>query len=181
MADAAAGRDRLILVGRVAGAFGVKGEVRLTAYTADPMALAAYRTLLREDGSPGLTVLGARPVKDAIICRVAELDNKEAADALRGLRLFVPRASLPEPEEEEYYLADLIGLAVRSPEGESLGRIKAVHDFGAGDILEIEPGGGRASWMQPFTREAVPEVKIAEGYVVAVRLPEILADGPEPE
>ena len=75
MADAAAGRDRLILVGRVAGAFGVKGEVRLTAYTADPMALAAYRTLLREDGSPGLTVLGARPVKDAIICRVAELDN----------------------------------------------------------------------------------------------------------
>ncbi len=170
--------ERLILVGRVAGAFGVKGEVRLTAYTADPMALAGYRALLREDGSPGLTVLGARPVKDAIICRVAELDSKEAADALRGLRLFVPRAALPEPEEEEYYLADLIGLAVRSPEGESLGRIKAVHDFGAGDILEIEPGGGRASWMQPFTREAVPEVRIAEGYVVAVRLPELIADGP---
>jgi 16S rRNA processing protein RimM len=179
LAAAPSERDRLILVGRVAGAFGVKGEVRLTAYTADPMALAGYRALLREDGSPGLTVLGARPVKDAIICRVAELDSKEAADALRGLRLFVSRAALPPPDEEEYYLADLIGLAVRSPEGESLGRIKAVHDFGAGDILEIEPGGGRASWMQPFTREAVPEVKIADGYVVAVRLPEIMGDAPD--
>ena len=173
--------DRLILVGRVAGAFGVKGEVRLTAYTSDPMALKAFRALLREDGSPGLTVLAARPVKDGIICRVAELDSKEAADALRGTRLYVPRASLPEPDEEEYYLADLIGLAARLDTGEVAGRIKAVHDFGAGDILEIDPGNGRATFLHPFTRVAVPEVRLGEGHVVIVRLPEVNGDAADGE
>ena len=169
-------KGRLILVGRVAGAFGVKGEVRLSAYTADPMALKTYRDLLREDGSPGLTVLAARPVKDGVICRVAELDSKEAADALRGTRLYVPRDRLPEPDDEEYYLADLIGLLARTDTGEIAGRIKAVHDFGAGDILEIDPGQGRATFLQPFTLAGVPEVNLAAGHVVMVRLPEVNGD-----
>ena len=173
-----AAADRLILVGRVAGAFGVKGEVRLTAYTADPLALFAYRTLLDRSGQPKLTLTSARAAKGDVICRTEEPFTKEEADALRGTQLFVPRSALPQPDEEEYYHADLIGLVARSENSDVLGRIKAVHDFGAGDILEIDPGGGKAALFQPFTRTAVPEVNLADGYVVALKQSEINGDAP---
>lgn len=165
--------SKLILVGRVAGAFGVKGEVRVSAYTADPKALLGFKALLREDGSPGVTLLSGRPHKDGIVGRIREIATKEEADALRGLRLFVPREALPEPEEDEFYLADLIGLLVVTPEGKALGTVKAVQDFGAGDILEIDPGKGAATWYLPFTRDCVPTVDIAGGKVVGVRPAEV--------
>jgi 16S rRNA processing protein RimM len=168
----------------VAGGFGVKGEMRISTFTAEPLALARYKTLLREDGSAGLTVLSARAVKDAVIAKVSGIDSKEAADALRGLRLFVPREALPEPDEDEFYLIDLIGLSVVSVTGEALGRIKEVPNFGSGDLLEIQPVRGGATWYLPFTREAVPEVRLAEGVVVADPPGEIEADpneGREPE
>jgi 16S rRNA processing protein RimM len=158
----------LILVGRVAGAFGVKGEVRITAYTAEPMALVGYRDLKRENGQPGLTLTGGRPTKGGIIVRAREVETREQAEALRGLRLYIPRDVLPEPVEDEFYVTDLVGLSVETPDGEPLGRIKTVQDFGAGDLLEVQPENG-ASWWLPFTRESVPEVRIAEGKVVAVR------------
>jgi 16S rRNA processing protein RimM len=160
--------DRLILVGRVAGAFGVRGEIRITAFTDDPEALARYRELKRKDGSPALTLIGGRAQKGALITRAEEVATREEAEALRGLELFVPRAALPPPEEDEFYLADLIGLAAVSPDGAPLGRIKSVQNFGAGDLLEIAPETGPTWWL-PFTREAVPEVKIADGVVVAVK------------
>jgi len=160
--------DGLILVGRVAGAFGVKGEVRLSSYTAEPQALLAYRDLKREDGSPALTLTGGRPAKGGVVARAMEIETREDAEALRGLKLYIPRDVLPEPEEDEFYVTDLIGLAVESPAGEPLGRVKDVRDFGAGDILEIQPPQG-ASWYLPFTREAVPEVRIAQGKVIAVK------------
>ncbi|HSV01664.1 MAG TPA: ribosome maturation factor RimM [Phenylobacterium sp.] len=160
--------SKLILVGRVAGAFGVKGELRITAYTADPLSLLGYGQLLREDGRPALTLTGGRAAKGALIGRAKEVETREQAEALRGLRLYVPRAALPEPDADEFYVADLVGLAVESPEGEPLGRIRSVQDFGAGDLLEIEPPEGASFWL-PFTRDAVPEVRIAEGVVVAVR------------
>jgi 16S rRNA processing protein RimM len=162
-------QDRLILVGRVAGAFGVRGEVRITAYTEDPMALVGYRELKREDGSPALTLHGGRAAKGGIIARAKEVSTPEEANALRGLRLHVPRSRLPEPEEDEFYLTDLIGLQARTPEGEALGTIKAVPNFGAGDMLEIEPAGGGRTWYLPFTRDCAPEVRVAEGYVLVVR------------
>ena len=158
----------LLLVGRVAGAFGVKGEVRITAFTADPMALVGYRDLKREDGAAGLTLTGGRPTKGGVIVRAKEVETREQAEALRGLRLYIPRDILPEPEEDEFYVTDLIGLAVETADGEPLGRVKEVRDFGAGDILEIQPEAG-ASWYLPFTREAVPEVRIAQGKVIAVK------------
>jgi 16S rRNA processing protein RimM len=158
----------LLLVGRVTGAFGVKGELRLGAYTEDPMALARYRVLLREDGAPALTIETARPAKDSLIVRAAGITDKDQADALRGLRLHVRRDALPEPDEDEFYLADLIGLRAELADGAPFGTVKAVHDFGAGDILEIDPGGGRPTVLIPFTREAVPEVRIGEGKVVVV-------------
>ncbi|MDE2486938.1 MAG: 16S rRNA processing protein RimM [Alphaproteobacteria bacterium] len=160
--------DNLILVGRVAGAFGVKGEVRITTYTADPMALVGYRDLKRETGAAALTLAGGRPTKGGIIVRAREVETREQAEALRGLRLYIPRDVLPEPEADEFYVTDLVGLAVETPDGEPLGRIKTVQDFGAGDLLEVQPETG-ASWWLPFTREAVPEVKIAEGKVTGVR------------
>jgi 16S rRNA processing protein RimM len=160
--------DRLILVGRVAGAFGVKGEIRITSYTDEPAALVRYRDLKCADGSPGLTLTGGRPHKGALVARAKEVATREAAEALKGLELYVPRAALPAPDEDEFYLADLIGLAAVTPQGEALGRIKSVQNLGAGDLLEIAPETG-PSWWLPFTKEAVPEVKIAEGLVVAVR------------
>ncbi len=165
--------DRLIAVGRVAGAFGVRGEVRIAAFTEEPLALAGFRALKRQDGSPALVITTAREAKGGVICRCEGVETKEQADALRGLRLFIARDALPEPDEDEFYLADLIGLAVVDPAGAPVGKVKSVQDFGAGDILEIIPEEGGATWYLPFTREAVPEVSIAEGRIVAVRPPEV--------
>jgi len=162
----------LVQVGRVAGAFGVRGEVRITSFTAEPLALVDYKTLVREDGSPALTLTSGRAAKGGVVARAAEVETREQAEALRGLKLYIPRDVLPEPDEDEFYVTDLIGLAVQTPEGEPLGTVKSVQDFGAGDLLEIQPAGG-ASWYLPFTREAVPEVRIAEGVVICNRPPEV--------
>ena len=159
--------EDLIQVGRVAGAFGVRGEVRITSFTAEPLALVDYKDLKREDGSPGLTLTSGRAAKGGIVARAREVETREQAEALRGLKLYIPRAALPEPDEDEFYVTDLVGLAVETPDGEPLGRVKSVQDFGAGDLLEIQPPEG-ASWYLPFTREAVPEVRLGEGRVVAV-------------
>ena len=168
--------DRMIAVGRVAGAFGVRGEVRIAAFTQEPLALARFRELKRQDGSPGLTLLSARDAKGSIICRCAGVETKEQADALRGLRLFIPRQALPAADEDEFYLADLIGLSADTPEGETLGHVKSVQDFGAGDILEISPAEGGPTWYLAFTRQAVPEVDVAGGRLVVIRPTEIVGD-----
>jgi 16S rRNA processing protein RimM len=168
----------LILVGRVAGAFGVRGELRISTYTEDPQTLTRFKALTRQDGSPALTVTTARVVKDGVVARCAGVDTKEAADALRGLRLYVPRAALPEPDEDEFYLADLIGLPVRHvATDELLGKIKSVQNFGADDLLEIAPALGGQTWYLPFTRAAVPEVKLAQGVVLAD--PPVMVGEPE--
>lgn len=163
----------LIQVGRVAGAFGVRGEVRITSFTADPLALVDYKDLRREDGSTGLTLTSGRAAKGGVIVRAREVETREQAEALRGLKLYISRDSLPEPEEDEFYVTDLIGLAVETAEGEALGRVKAVQDFGAGSLLEIAPPEGGATWYLPFTRDAVPEVRIGDGVVVAVKPDEV--------
>ena len=159
--------DNLILVGQVGGAFGVRGEVKITAFTGDAMALVGYSPLLRADGSVGLTLTGARPDKKGVVARAKEVTTKEQADAMRGLKLFVPRDRLPEPDEDEFYLTDLIGLEVRDAGGAVLGRVKSVPNFGAGDLLEIAPAGGGQTWYLAFTRDTVPELHIAEGWLLA--------------
>jgi 16S rRNA processing protein RimM len=165
-------RPDLILVGRVAGAFGVRGEVRIASFTAEPLALVDYKTLLREDGSPALTLTGGRVAKGGVVARVQQIATRDEAEALRGLKLYIARASLPEPEEDEFYVADLVGMEVRSLEGDVLGRVRSVRDFGAGDLLEVAPAAGD-SWWLPFTREAVPEVRMADGFLMAVRADEV--------
>ena len=160
--------ERLILVGRVAGAFGVRGEIRITPYTAEPGALLNYRDLKREDGSPALTLTAGRVSGDGLIVRAPEVATREEAQALKGLGLYLPRNVLPEIEDEdEFYMTDLVGLGAVGPDGAALGRVKSVQNFGAGDLLEIEPASG-ASWYAPFTKTDVPEVRLADGVVVVV-------------
>ncbi|NJC40669.1 16S rRNA processing protein RimM [Brevundimonas alba] len=165
--------SKLILVGQIAGGFGVKGEVRVTAYTAEPMALMSYGPLLRADGSVGLTLTSARPDKNGVVGRAKEIATKEQADALRGLKLHILRERLPEPEEDEFYLTDLVGLEARDPEGIVLGTIKSVQNFGADDMLEIAPAAGGQTWYLPFTKDAAPELHIADGWLLAVRPVEV--------
>lgn len=164
--------DRLLLVGRVAGAFGVRGEIRIHAFTDDPSALIRYRDLKGADGGPALTLTTGRPHKGALVAQAREVATREDAEALRGLELYVPRDLLPPPDDDEFYLADLIGLAAVSPAGAALGHIKSVQNFGAGDLLEIAPDTG-PTWWQPFTLEAVPEVRVADGLVVVVKAAEL--------
>ena len=159
--------DKLVLVGRVTGAFGVKGELRIAAYTESPLALINFRTLLKENGEPALTLLSGRSFKGGVIARAKDVDSKTAADKLLGIKLFAPRSALPPVEEDEFYLTDLIGLAVETVDGTVLGKVKAVQNFGAGDILEIDASPGRKGWYLPFTREAVPQVDIEGGKIVA--------------
>lgn len=162
--------SRLLLVGQVAGAFGVRGEVRVTAFTDDPASLLDYSPLLNASGAPVLTLSAGRVEKGAVVARARDIETREQAQALRGLRLYIDRDRLPEPDDEdEFYLADLIGLAAISPAGDPLGHIRSVHNFGAGDLLEIEPPGGAATWWAPFTRAVVPDVRLAEGVVVVDR------------
>ena len=171
--------DKLILIAQVAGGFGVKGEVRVTAYTADPMALLTYGPLLRADGSVGLTLTSARPDKAGVVGRAKEITTKEEADALRGLKLHVPRDRLPEPDDDEVYLTDLLGVEARDPSGAVLGTVKSVQNFGADDMLEIAPAEGGPTWYLPFSKDAVPELYLAEGWVLAVRPTEVGEREPE--
>jgi 16S rRNA processing protein RimM len=159
--------EKLVLVGQVGGAFGVRGEVKITAFTGDAMALVGYSPLLKADGSVGLTLTGARPDKKGVVARAREITTKEQADALRGLKLFVPRERLPEPDEDEFYLTDLIGLEVRDADGTVLGRVRSVPNFGAGDLLEVAPAVGGQTWYLAFTRDTVPELHIADGWLMA--------------
>ena len=165
-------RDDLIQVGRVAGAFGVRGELRITSFTADPVALVDYKVLLREDGSAGLTVTSGRAAKGSVVVWTEQVQTRDQAEALRGLKLYIPRADLPAPDDDEFYVTDLIGLSVETTDGEALGTVKAVQDFGAGDLLEIQPPQG-PSWYLPFTLAAVPEVRIAERKVIVVMPDEV--------
>jgi 16S rRNA processing protein RimM len=161
--------DRLVLVARVSGAFGVKGELRIRSFTEAPMTLVQLKVLKTADGGPGLTLISGRPYKDGLIARAAEVGVKEAADALRGLELYAPRSALPATDQDEFYIADLIGLEAQGPDGAALGRVTAAPNFGAGDLLEIEPAAGGPSWLVAFTADNVPQVDLDGGRIVIVR------------
>ena len=158
-----------VLLGVVVGAHGIAGEVRVKAHTAEPAALKRYGVLLTEDGR-ALRVKALRETKDQAIVRFEGIDDRNAAEALKGASLYVPRDALPEPGEGEYYHADLVGLAVEDEAGNALGRVRAVHNFGASDVIEIEGAAGATRFL-PFTDEIVPTVDIGKGRMV-VRPPE---------
>lgn len=164
MSDAA--KDR-ICIGSIAGAFGVQGEVRLKSFCAEPTAIADYGPLWTEDGSQSFKITLTRPVAGGLGARLSGVQTKDAADALRGTGLYVDRARLPRLPDDEYYHADLIGLTVQDPGGKVLGRVTAVHNHGAGDLLEVSGPGLKAALLVPFTLAVVPTVDLAAGRVIA--------------
>jgi 16S rRNA processing protein RimM len=164
-----------VCLGALMGAYGVRGELRAKSFCAEPSALGDYGPLTLDDGTARtLTVI--RPVKGGYAVRLSGVPHKEAADALRGQRLWAPRAALPAPDEDEFYHSDLIGMAAVDTGGVELGRVHAIHDHGAGDLLELRPGGGPAV-LVPFTRAIVPTVDLRAGRIVVDPPPGLL--GPE--
>ena len=167
MADSAEGRvcDR-VCVGAIAGAFGVRGEARIKSFCAEPEAIAGYGPLGTEDGAREFTLSITRAVKGGFAARLTGVTSREAAEALKGTRLYAPRAKLPALAEDEYYHADLIGLTVCDTGGTEIGRVRANHDPGAGEMLAVTRPGG-AMVLIPFTRAAVPTVDLGRGRIVA--------------
>lgn len=159
--------DARICVGAIAGAFGISGEVRLKSFCTEASDIAGYGPLWTADGSRCFTLRLTRPVAGGLGARLSGVTTKEQADALRGTELYADRDRLPALPDDEFYHADLIGLQVRDPGGATIGTIIAVHNHGAGDILEIRRNSPSSALLLPFTLATVPTVNIAGGCVVA--------------
>jgi 16S rRNA processing protein RimM len=156
-----------VCVGRIGAPHGVRGEVKLWPFTADPLAIAQYGELTTADGRRVFEVEALRPAGDCMVARLKGIRDRDAAEALRNIELFVPRDRLPAIEStDEFYYTDLVGLPAFDPSGQALGTILAVHNFGAGDLLELKPAAGGNTVFVPFTEEAVPEVDVSAGRVV---------------
>jgi 16S rRNA processing protein RimM len=171
-----------VCVGAIAAAHGIKGEVKIKSFTADPLAVGAYGPLSDETGArqfrlSSLRAPGGAAGESVVIARIDGVSDRNAAEALRGLRLYVPRAALPPADPDEYYHHDLIGLTAVLISGERLGTVRAVDNFGAGDLLDIARDDG-SSVVVPFTNAVVPTVDVAAGKVV-VDPPEGLLDKPD--
>lgn len=159
--------DDLTCVGAIAGAFGVKGEARIKSFCATPEDIAEYSPFVSEDGKRQFKINISRAIKNGFAGRIEGVDNREAVEALKGTRLYVPLSRLPELPDDEFYHSDLIGLDVFDTGGEKLGHIRAVHDHGAGDLLEIFGPGWKSTILLPFTKEAVPTIDIAQKRIIA--------------
>jgi len=164
-----------ICVGVITGAHGVQGAVRVKSFTADPKDVARYGPLEDESGERRLSFRLVGSAKGVVIAHLAGIADRDRAEGLRGLRLYLQRAALPPTAEEEYYHADLIGLEAALADGTALGHVRAVHDFGAGDTLEIERLAGPPA-MVPFTRAIVPIVDLAAGRLVLDPPPGLIND-----
>jgi 16S rRNA processing protein RimM len=158
-----------IRVGRIGAAHGVRGEVRLWSFTEDPMAVASYGPLETEDGARQFEIEALRPAKDFMVARIAGIGSRDEAASLRNLDLFVPRGRLPPIEDADtFYYADLVGLAAVTEDGAALGTVAAVHNFGAGDLIEIATTAGSEPLLLPFTEAVVPEIDMAARRIVVV-------------
>ncbi len=158
--------SKRIVVGAIAGAFGTAGEVRLKSFCAEPEAIADYAPLYTEANPGGYSVTILRPVKGGFAARLSGVTTREQAAALRGTVLLADRDRLPDLPDDEYYHADLIGLVALDTGGAPLGTVKAVHDHGAGDLLEVQMPGQSATVLVPFTRTIVPTVDLAGGRII---------------
>ncbi len=176
----AQGEGHLLLVGRIGAAHGIKGEVRVQSFTEDPLALVSYGPLATS--KPGLTIriLAARTTTNVLVARLEGVNDRTAAEKLNGVELFIDRALLPEPDDEDdFYHADLLGLRAQLADGTVLGKVSAVPNFGAGDLLEVRDERSGDTYLYPFSKAVVPEVKVKEGYLVIE--PPIEADPGEEE
>jgi 16S rRNA processing protein RimM len=158
-----------ICLGQIGAAHGVKGEVRLRSFTSDPEAIANYGALETEDGRT-VEIESLRPAKDCFVAKLSGVRDRDAACALVNVKLYVPRERLPEIDDaDEFYHADLVGLAAVDANGEKLGTVIAVHNFGAGDLIELRPEAGGNTELLPFDAETVPEVDVPAGRIVVTK------------
>jgi 16S rRNA processing protein RimM len=160
-------QDRRILVGQFGAAVGIRGELRLKSFTEDPLAIARYRSLSLDDGSP-VSVKSLREQGKQLVASVRGVSDRSAAEAMTGRDLFIERGELPDTgSEDEFYFSDLVGLEVRDRNGAAMGHVVAVHDFGAGNIIEMRFGNG-SSELAAFTKDAFPEVRPKDGHLVFI-------------
>jgi 16S rRNA processing protein RimM len=159
-----------ICVARIGAAHGVRGAVKLWTFTEDPLAVKAYGPLVTKDGARQFEVTHAREAKGHLVATLKGIGTREEAERLNGVELYIARDKLPATDENEYYHADLIGLDAVNAANEPLGRVIAIHNFGAGDIIEIAPAHG-ATMLLPFTNAVVPSVDLAGGRVI-IELPD---------
>lgn len=156
-----------LLMGRIGAAHGIKGEVRIQSFTEEPLALADYGPL--STNKPGLVIEieTARATTNVLVARLKGIADRTAAEKLNGVELYVDRDKLPPPDgDDDFYHADLVGLDVRLADGSVLGKVTAIPNFGAGDLLEVRDERSGDTYLYPFTKAVVPEVRIAEGYLV---------------
>lgn len=161
----------LICIGAIAGSFGVQGEVRLKSYCSEPTDIATYGPLSSEDGQTSYKITLTRPVAGGLGARISGVATKEQADGLRGVSLYVEKKKLPKLPDDEFYHADLIGMTAFDTGGRELGHVHAVHNHGAGDLLEITGPTLKGGLLLPFTLAAVPTVDLAAKRVI-IDLPE---------
>jgi 16S rRNA processing protein RimM len=166
-----------VCVARIGAAHGVRGAVKLWTFTEDPLAVQGYGPLMTKDGARQFQIAGVRAARDHLVVAFKGIATRNDAEKLNGIELYVPRERLPDTDDDEYYHADLIGLAAVSAADEPLGRVIAIHNFGAGDIIEIAPPKG-ATMLLPFTNAVVPTVDLEGGRVVIEPPQEI--EGEEP-
>lgn len=157
----------LICVGAIAGAFGVRGEIRIKSFCAIPEDIESYSPLTTEDGSQSYSIVLARPINNGFAAHLSGVTTKEQADALRGTRLFARRDQLPSLPDDEYYHTDLIGLEVLDTGGTLLGHVRSVQNHGAADLLEIHGPGLKDTVLLPFTLLVIPTVDLAAGRIIA--------------
>jgi 16S rRNA processing protein RimM len=167
-----------LCVARIGAPHGVRGALKLWTFTEDPLAVEAYGPLVTKDGARQFELTSAREAKGHLVVTLKGVATREDAERLNGVELYVARDKLPATEKDEYYHADLIGLAAVDSANEPLGRVIAIHNFGAGDIIEIAPPQG-ATLLLPFTNAVVPTVDLAGGRVVIELPDEIEGDTPE--
>lgn len=149
-----------ILLGRFAAAHGIRGEVLIRTFTGEPAAIAAYGALSDKTGQRVFKIKVVRETDKGVVARVDGISDRNGAEALNGIELYVERAKLPKTDDAEYYHADLIGIAAFSPEGVEIGTVASVQNFGAGDLLEIRRAGRTETEYVPFTNACVPEVDV---------------------
>ena len=164
-----------VIVAKIGAAHGVRGEVRLWPYTQDPMAIAAYGPLETADGKRRFEIESLRVGKDHLVARLKGVADRDAAETLTNIELYVSRDRLPPAEDDEFYYSDLIGLDAVNEHGEQIGTVHALHNFGAGDVIEITPLGSGDTVMLPFTEVTVPKIDIGKKQVVIVPPAEVEA------
>lgn len=170
--------SKRILLGHIGAAHGIRGEVVLRSYTAEPLDLRHYGPLTDATGERTFRILALRAAGKGLIARLEGVADRTAAEALRNTELYASREQLPATSAEEWYLADLIGLRAVAPDGAAVGEVIDVPDYGAGDLIEIRPVGGGETLLVPFAKAYVHDVRISEGTLV-VELPEMTGE-PEP-